>query len=73
MVNGGGHPLPIGQSSPLEWSKVRHLGRFEFDDLVGSLVLALDNRPLYILKLKQRSIFDLVDLNSIVLHFPQFK
>ena len=70
MVDGGSHPLPIGQGSPLERSKVRHLGRFEFDDLVGSLVVALDNRPLDILKLKQRCIFDLVDLNSIVFNFP---
>lgn len=45
-----------------------------FDAVEQFVRLALfDNGPFYVLKLEQRRILDLIDLDGIVLDFPQFE
>ena len=64
--------VPVGQGCAFEWSEVRDLGVLDAIEKLVRLAF-LDYRPFDVLKLKQRGILHLVDLDGIVLDFPELE
>jgi hypothetical protein len=68
MMGWNSHPLAVGESCSFEWAKMRDFCWFELYQGSSGLFF-LDDGFFDVLKLEQRCIFDLVNLNGVILDF----